>query len=77
MDFFPDYGEPGPWDELFHFGPAVFLVSLGLFLFFLAKRNYPQTGWVHWVAVAIGGSIATIVVLILLLAAVAPFLAID
>lgn len=38
MDFFPDLGEPGIFDELFYFGPIVLVLFLGCFIFWLLGR---------------------------------------
>ena len=44
MDFFPDLGEPGIFDELFYFGPVVFVVMLGVFIFRLLGRRMKGDG---------------------------------
>ncbi len=45
MDFFPNLGEPGIFDELFYFGPLVLQVVLGAFFFWLTGRWMKGAGW--------------------------------
>lgn len=45
MDFFPDLGEPGIFDELFYFGNLVIQVLLGAFYFWLTGRWMKTAGW--------------------------------
>lgn len=45
MDFFPDLGEPGLWDEIFYFGPFVLQVILGVFFFSLSGRWLVESEW--------------------------------
>jgi asparagine N-glycosylation enzyme membrane subunit Stt3 len=46
MDYFPDLGEPGIFDELFYFGPIVFQVVSAEFFFWLTGRwiEKPRVG---------------------------------
>lgn len=45
MDFFPDLGEPGIFDELFYFGPLILQLLLGAFFFWLTGRWMKTAGW--------------------------------
>ena len=45
MDFFPDLGEPGVFDELFYFGPLILQLLLGAFFFWLTGRWMKTAAW--------------------------------
>ena len=45
MDFFPDLGEPGIFDELFYFGPLILQLLVGVFFFWLTGRWMKTAGW--------------------------------
>lgn len=44
MDFFPDLGEPGIFDELFYFGPLILQLLLGAFFYWLTGRWIKTAG---------------------------------
>lgn len=59
MDFFPDLGEPGFFDELFYFGPLILQVLLGAFFFWLTGRWMKIAGWGLRLMGAVGMVLAT------------------
>ena len=54
MDFFPDLGEPGLFDELFYFGPLILQLLLGAFFFWLTGRWTNEVGWGERFVITVG-----------------------
>ena len=69
MDFIPDLGEPGIFDELFYFGPLVLQVIMGALFLWVTGRWLKGDSWWMRILSAFGMVLAADFLLLLIFAA--------